>query len=281
MLTNYLKIALRNLMRNKLYASINILGLAIGMACCVLIFSAVHQQWSFDRFHKNRNVIFRVLAREITKEGEIARTVKQPEDLAAALKETYPEIAHTTRFANSNVIIERGDKRFGERIALIDPAYLQMFTYPLLAGDANTALDDLHSVVISERVAKKYFDETENYARVIGQPLRIKGRRDPREYVVTGIMKALPLTSSIRGNDILIPFESAYRDNKWHFQMSNAWGARVSTYVQIHDANQATTLNEKLATFTTERLTRQRSNWIKWGRIQDCADAFQFQLQPP
>ena len=280
MLTNYLKIALRNLMRNKLYASINILGLAIGMACCVLIFSAVHQQWSFDRFHKNKDIIFRVLAREITKEGEIARTVKQPEDLAAALKETYPEIAHTTRFANSNVIIERGNKLFGERIALIDPAYLQMFTYPLLAGDANTALDDMHSVVISERVAKKYFDETENYARVIGQPLRIKGRRDPREYIVTGIMKALPLTSSLRGNDILIPFESAYRDNKWHFQMSNAWGARVSTYVQIHDANQATALNEKLATFTTERLTRQRSNWIKWGRIQDRADAFQFQLQP-
>ena len=280
MIKNYLKIALRNLMRNKLYASINILGLAIGMACCVLIFSAVHQQWSFDRFHKNRDVIFRVLAREITKEGEIARTVRQPEELAAALKEAFPEIAHTTRFANSNVIIERGDKLFGERIALIDPAYLQIFTYPLLAGDANTALDDMHSVVISERVAKKYFDETENYARVIGQSLRIKGIRDPREYVVTGIMKALPLTSSMRGNDILIPFESAYRDNKWHFQMSNAWGARVSTYVQIHEANQATALNEKLATFTTERLTRQRSNWVKWGRIQDRADAFQFQLQP-
>ena len=280
MIKNYLKIALRNLMRNKLYASINILGLAIGMACCVLIFSAVHQQWSFDRFHKNRDVIFRVLAREITKEGEIARTVRQPEELAAALKEAFPEIAHTTRFANSNVIIERGDKLFGERIALIDPAYLQIFTYPLLAGDTNTALDDMHSVVISERVAKKYFDETKNYARVIGQSLRIKGIRDPREYVVTGIMKALPLTSSMRGNDILIPFESAYRDNKWHFQMSNAWGARVSTYVQIHEANQATALNEKLATFTTERLTRQRSNWVKWGRIQDRADAFQFQLQP-
>ena len=280
MIKNYLKIALRNLMRNKLYASINILGLAIGMACCVLIFSAVHQQWSFDRFHKNRDVIFRVLAREITKEGEIALTVRQPEELAAALKEAFPEIAHTTRFANSNVIIERGDKLFGERIALIDPAYLQIFTYPLLAGDANTALDDMHSVVISERVAKKYFDETKNYARVIGQSLRIKGIRDPREYVVTGIMKALPLTSSMRGNDILIPFESAYRDNKWHFQMSNAWGARVSTYVQIHEANQATALNEKLATFTTERLTRQRSNWVKWGRIQDRADAFQFQLQP-
>ena len=226
MFKNYLKIALRNLMRNKLYASINILGLAIGMACCVLIFSAVHQQWSFDRFHKNRDVIFRILAREITKEGKIARTVKQPEELAAALKETFPEILHTTRFANSNVIIERRDKRFGERIALIDPAYLQIFTYPLLAGDTNTVLDDIRSVVISERVAKKYFDETENYARVIGQPLRIKGIRDPREYVVTGIMKALPLTSSMRGNDILIPFESAYRDNKWHFQISNAWGAR-------------------------------------------------------
>ena len=280
MLKNYLKIAIRNIARNKTFSAINIIGLAIGMACCVLIFSAVHQQWSFDRFHKNRDVIFRVLTREITKEGEIARTVKQPEDLAAALKETYPEIAHTTRFANSNVIIERGDKLFGERIALIDPAYLQIFTYPLLAGDANTALDDMHSVVISERVARKYFDETENYARVIGQSLRIKGIREPREYVVTGIMKALPLTSSMRGNDILIPFESAYRDNKWHFQMSNASGARVSTYVQIHDANLATALNEKLATFTTERLTRQRSNWIRWGRIQNRADAFQFQLQP-
>ena len=168
MIKNYLKIALRNLMRNKLYASINILGLAIGMACCVLIFSAMHQQWSFDRFHENRDVIFRVLTREITKEGEVAFTVKQPRELAAALEETFPEIVHTTRFSNSTVIVGREDKLFRERIALIDPGYLQMFTFPLLAGDANSALDNLHSVVISERVARKYFDETENYAHVIG-----------------------------------------------------------------------------------------------------------------
>lgn len=149
MLKNYLKIALRNLMRNKLYASINIIGLAIGMACCVLIFSTVHQQWSFDRFHKNRDVIFRVLTREITKEGEVAFTVLQPKELAGILKDAFPEIVYTTRFASSYVIVGREDKLFQERIALIDPPYLQMFTFPLLAGDLNTALDDLHSVVIA------------------------------------------------------------------------------------------------------------------------------------
>ncbi len=277
MLKNYLKIAIRNIARNKTFSAINIIGLAIGMACCVLIFSTVHQQWSFDRFHKNRDVIFRVLTREITREGEVAFMVLQPKELAGTLKDAFPEIVHTTRFANSYVIVGREDKLFQERIALIDPPYLQIFTYPLLAGDAT---DDLHSVVISERVAKKYFGETENYARVIGQSLRIKGARDPQDFVVTGIMKALPLTSSMRGNDILIPFENAYRDDTWYFRTSQTRsGNVVSTYVQIQDASQATALNEKLASFTSELLDKQRSRRIKSGRIQDRADAFRLQLQ--
>ena len=225
-------------------------------------------------------MIFRVLRREITKEGEVAFIVLQPKDLAGALKNAFPEIVHTTRFSNSHVIVGREDKLFQERIALIDPPYLQMFTFPLLAGDANTALDDLHSVVISERVAKKYFGETENYAHVIGQSLRIKGSRNPQDFVVTGIMKALPLTSSMRGKDILIPFENAYRDDTWYFRMAQSRnGNVVSTYVQIQDASQATALNEKLASFTSELLDKQRSRWIKSGRIQDRADAFQLHLQ--
>ena len=280
MIKNYLTVAIRNIARNKTFSAINIIGLAIGMACCVLIFSTVHQQWSFDRFHKNREVIFRVLTREITREGEVAFTVLQPKELAGTLKDAFPEIVYTTRFSNSYVIVGREDKLFQERIALIDPPYLQMFTFPLLAGDLNTALDDLHSVVISERVAKKYFGETENYAQVIGQSLRVKGARDPQDFVVTGIMKALPLTSSMRGNDILIPFENAYRDDTWYFRTSQSRsGNIVSTYVQIQDASQATALNEKLASFASELLDKQRSRRIKSGRIQDRADAFQLQLQ--
>lgn len=280
MIKNYLTVAIRNIARNKTFSAINIIGLAIGMACCVLIFSTVHQQWSFDRFHKNRDVIFRVLTREITREGEVAFTVLQPKELAGTLKDAFPEIVYTTRFSNSYVIVGREDKLFQERIALIDPPYLQMFTFPLLAGDLNTALDDLHSVVISERVAKKYFGEIENYAQVIGQALRVKGARDPQDFVVTGIMKALPLTSSMRGNDILIPFENAYRDDTWYFRTSQSRsGNIVSTYVQIQDASQATALNEKLASFASDLLDKQRSRRIKSGRIQDRADAFQLQLQ--
>ena len=96
---------------------------------------------------------------------------------------------------------------------------------------------------------------------------------------MTGIMKALPLTSSMRGNEILIPFENAYRDNKWYFGMSHSWGGQVSTYIQIQESGQATALNEKLASFTIERLDKRRSDWIEWGRIQDRTDAFQLQLQ--
>ena len=280
MIKNYLTVAIRNIARNKTFSAINIIGLAIGMACCVLIFSMIHQQWSFDRFHKNRDVIFRVLTREITKEGEVAFIVLQPKDLAGALKDAFPEIVHTTRLANSFVIVGREDKLFQERISLIDPPYLQMFTFPLLAGNADSALDDLHSVVISERVARKYFGETENYAHVIGQSLRIKGSRDPQDFVVTGIMKTLPLTSSMRENDILIPFENAYRDDTWYFRTSQSRsGNVVSTYIQIQDASQATALNEKLASFTSELLDKQRSRRIKSGRIQDRADAFRLHLQ--
>ena len=137
MIKNYLTVAVRNIARNKTFSAINIIGLAIGMACCVLIFSAVHQQWSFDRFHENRDAIFRVLTREITKEGAVAFSVKQPRELAAALQDAFPEIVYTTRFSNSTVIIGREDKLFRERIALIDPAYLQMFTFPLFSRRCN------------------------------------------------------------------------------------------------------------------------------------------------
>jgi len=97
--------------------------------------------------------------------------------------------------------------------------------------------------------------------------------------VITGVMKALPSTSSFNANHILIPFENARRDDKWYFGMSHSWGGRVSTYVQLGDANQAAALDEKLASFSNERLDKRRNDWLKFGRIQDREDAFQLRLQ--
>ena len=213
MLRNYFLVAIRNLLRHKVYSLINISGLALGMACCLLIFSALYHQWSFDRFHAHRDTIFRLITRGVSPAGDVRFTVKQPVSLAAALKEAFPEVLRVTRFSNSSAIFRHGDRLFRERIALVDPAYLHMFTYPLVAGDANTALQKLKSVVISEPVARKYFGEEIALSDLIGQTLSINGRLNyVEDYVVTGILKTLPPTSSLQSNAILIPFDN-FRQN--------------------------------------------------------------------
>jgi putative ABC transport system permease protein len=194
MFNNYLKIAFRNLKRYKAYSLINIAGLAIGIACCLLIVLFVRDELSFDRFHEHKNQIYRVIVQQ---PGQFYMNTDYlavtPAPLASALKEEFPEVITATRFDQSvNVIISTENKRFYEDGFLwADDRFFDIFSFPLLKGDPSKALSGPYSMVISERMAHKYFGDEDP----IGKILAFSNRHD---FTVTGIMKDVPPNSHLQ-----------------------------------------------------------------------------------
>jgi len=190
MVHNYLKIAFRNLKRNKIYSAINIVGLAIGMACTIFLLLLVFYEFSFDRYHKNSENIYRIVKGE--KDKNIPNRATAPPSMAVALKNEFPEIIETVRIDNfGSPVVGYNSKFFTERgIIIADPSIFKVFTFPFIQGNPETALIEPNSIVISETIVKKYF-ENEN---PIGKYLDL-GRRP---YKITGILKNIPENSHFK-----------------------------------------------------------------------------------
>ncbi len=187
MLTNYLKIAWRNLLRNKAFSAINIVGLAIGLATCLLISLFVLDELSYDRFNEKADRIVRVIFRGTMNGGQIAEaTVMAP--TAQTLKANYPEIQAVTRLRRGgSALFSYKDKTFKEdAVAFVDSTFFDVFTLPFRAGNPRTALTRPNTVVITQPVAQKYFGTDDP----IGKVLRIKG--ESTTYTVTGLIDAMP-----------------------------------------------------------------------------------------
>ena len=207
MFKNYIKVAIRNIRRYKGYSFINICGLSIGMAVCILIMLWIQDELSYDWFHKNAAQIYRVGLSEKTG-NKTGHWIVQAPALAPAMKAEFPEVIHTARFKTmSNRVIQYNNKRFYEdRFAFADQAFLDMFSFPLLRGDKSQALRDPSSVLITERMAKKYFGKEES----IGKILRVDNRLDLK---VTGILKNIPTNSHLQF-DFLVPFQVIKKYNR-------------------------------------------------------------------
>jgi putative ABC transport system permease protein len=208
MLKNYLKIALRNLLKYKVYSFLNIAGLAIGLACCALIMMYVRDELSYDRFHQNADRIYRVIL-DAGIGGTFVRTATTPAPMAATLVLEFPEVATATRFwQNQRVLISHGDKRFYEEFNWTDSTVFSVFSLPLVQGDSKTALAQPNTLVISEALAQKYFGN-EN---PLGKVLRYDNRVD---YKVTGVMKSIPSQSHFRfdllGSMLTLPEDESLR----------------------------------------------------------------------
>ena len=148
MLKNYLKIALRSLQRNKIYSFINILGLAISIAACLLILQYVGFELSYDSFHAHADDLYR-LTNDRHQNGQLTQHgVITYSSVAKAIKADYPEVANYTRLIQfSRVHLRHGDIGFDESILFADSAFLSMFSFPLLLGEANTALAAPNSIL--------------------------------------------------------------------------------------------------------------------------------------
>ncbi|MFQ5606197.1 MAG: ABC transporter permease [bacterium] len=181
MFNNYLKIAIRNLTKNKGYSFINVFGLSIGMAACILILLFVQDELSYDKFHENGDRIYRVTSQLGEANGFIHVALTQAA-LPLALKNDFPEIVATSVFAEGGDVVKYGDKTFVERFGFVQEDFFLMFSFKFLHGDPTTALSNPHSVVISESVAKKYFGDQDP----IGQTLEVK---DKFNVTVAGVIQ--------------------------------------------------------------------------------------------
>lgn len=200
MFKNYLKITLRNIMKHKGYSFINILGLAIGMACCLLISLWVLDELSYDKFHINAPYLYRVEENQHYS-GRVFHVTVTPHGMGPAMVKEIPEIIDASRFSWTGGLLFRFEEKafFEQSVRAVDPSFLRLFTFPLLKGDKNSALSDPQSLVISEDMAKKYFGDQDP----IGKTITINNKYS---HQVTGVMKNVPHNSYLQF-DAIVPYE--------------------------------------------------------------------------
>ncbi|WP_420151149.1 ABC transporter permease [Spirosoma sp.] len=190
MLTNYIKIAWRNLLRNKAFSAINIVGLALGLATCLLISLFLLDELSYDRYNAKANRIVRIVFHGVMNGGEINEASIMP-PVAQTLKTDYPEVEEATRIRTAgSPAITVGEKTFRDnQLAYVDSNFFQVFTLPLIRGDAKTALNQPGTAVITQEMARKFFGN-EN---PIGKSLLIKSWNTP--FRITGLIDKVPTNS--------------------------------------------------------------------------------------
>lgn len=239
MLKNYFKSAIRNLLKRRAYAFINIAGLAVGITCCLLIALYVWEEWQFDAFHQQADQVYRVAATFQTTQEENELAIS-PSVLSALLREGFAEVEQATRFYTEQLVFEHENRRFMEdRMLFADTTFFDVFTFPLRQGNAETALEAPFSVVLTPAIALKYFGND----NPIGQTLSVDGQHT---FSVTGVTEPLPSNSHIQF-DVLISMSSWEPLGKG--DLSNYFGQWMYTYVRLAPNVEAEQFQEQLVTF--------------------------------
>lgn len=238
MFKNYLKITWRNIKRHKSYSIINISGLALGIACCILIMLWVEDELSWDRFHKNAENIYRV----VQKQADGHLTPVTPAPLAGHLKSEYPEVieaARYRRFWELNFRYE--DKSFVESPLVADPAFFKIFSFPLIEGDPDSIFNNRNSMVITQELAQKFFGQDDP----VGKIITVNNRAD---FQVTGVIRDVPPNSTLRFNCVL-PFELLTQGRGGAgWRESSTW-----TYIRLENNISAQGFDEKISGIVSSR----------------------------
>ena len=227
MFINYLKIALRNLLKHKGYSTINIFGLTLGMACCVLIMLYVQDELSYDRYHANAERIYRVSRQWTNQDGRISLHLGHiAPPFGPLLKSDFPaSVLEVTRFLRPGTpLVSYGDHHFQEsRFFFADSTVFSIFSWELISGDRMTALAEPNSVIISESTSKKYFGGED----AVGKVLRYNQQEDLK---VTGVMRDIPENSHFQADFLcsFISFENAVGAQN----LERNWGSNnFATYI--------------------------------------------------
>jgi predicted permease len=238
MLKNYLKIAWRNILRQKGYSFINVFGLALGMALCILILRWAQYEMSYNTFHEKIESMYLVRFWEQYGSERQQGNGSVPA-LGPALQTEYPEVVYAARFQNGQreSLLEYGENKLKERIQMADPSVFDMFTFPLVKGVRTKDFSDPYIIVLSEKTATKFFGDEDP----IGKIMTLDGQFDMR---VVGVMKEIPQNSTIRF-DVWVPIQLSrvwIREN----YIDTWYNLSFRTYVELADGVSVEVFNEKI-----------------------------------
>jgi len=266
MLKNYLLITLRSLLKNKLYICINIIGMAVAIACCIVAYFNYDFNQSFDSHHLNANTIYRVnsvreFQNELTEYGYV------PIALGNAIKQNVSDVDAVVRYSPGGGNFRIGAELFASDVVYVDPAFFSVFTFEFIEGNGD--LKDKGSLIISDKLAEKYFSDKRALGKAITQTLDSGKTKD---FVVTGIFKEPPVNSSFDApayayydnafstNDVT-PGDPPYNENTWYY--------RNTLFVQVKDPGRLVSIKSQLKPYT------ENNNKIREDFIMR-----EFELQP-
>lgn len=266
MFKNHIRTSWRNLTRNITFSLINIMGLAIGMAGAVLILLWIQHEVSIDQFHTNKDRIYLVYSRAVF-DGKLECWQGTPQVMGPALKKDFPQIEEAVRMNWVGAfVLSAGEKHLETQGYLTDPGFLKIFDFPLMAGDPNTALNEAHSIVLTENMARKLFGEED----ALGKTVRLDSIAN---FTVTGVMKNLPNNSGFHF-EYLVPWtyikEAGWSSEKW-----TDWGIR--TFVMLRRGVSEGTANNLLRTVVqkhakdakNEIFLHPMSKWRLYSRFEN------------
>jgi putative ABC transport system permease protein len=239
MIKNYLKVAVRNLLKHKGYAFINILGLAVGMAASVLIFLYITNEMSYDKFHIKADRTYRITADWSNNGDSRIHQLGTPYVLAKTIKENYPQVEAITQLSGpiGDVIVGYRDSAFKESdVFCAEPSFFNVFSFPLLEGDPDTSLEDPNMIVMTRSLIKKYFGDEEP----LGKTIEMQALGQKRFFKVTGVMEDIPQNSHFRF-DMLISMKTVYPEPNMGWTWNN-----YATYVTLQEGVIQSMMEEKL-----------------------------------
>ena len=276
MFKNYFKVAFRNLLKRKGFSLINILGLATGMAVCLLIVLFVQSELSYDKQHKEADNIYRVVL-ERSYPGRSTSYAIIPQSIGAAIKTEYPEVLESTRLfnfaANGNFFLRIADKTFEEkRVLAVDSNFFRVFTGKVLHGDLTTALEKPHSVVINETTAKKYFGTTD----AVGKKFETDGNDTTETFAITAVVADWPVNSHFL-------FDMLISTSTFQFaRRPNYTGFAAATYLLLNPNSSYKALEAKFPEIIKKYVSPEINRVFNqsWEDFQKAGNSYYYYLQP-
>lgn len=261
MFRNYLKTAFRNLRKNTLYSAINIFGLTVGLAACLLIGVYIDHELSYDKFNKNADRIVRATM-EYKFSGTVNSTATTGTKVGPQFKRIFPSIEEYVRTFISHNVVQAGEKMFDEpRIMYADPAFFKIFSFRLLKGNAATALDAPDKIVLTQSMAKKYFGDEDPLSKTI-----TTGRKSLR---VSGVCEDVPQTSQLK-----FDFATQFLNLGNGVQDEVYWNANWVTYFLLRDHNSISQLQRQAPEYMNSAEVRTEA------RIENKDDYLTIKIEP-
>ena len=243
MFKNYLKTGFRNLWKNKTYSFLNILGLAVGITCAGFIFLWIENEKSYDQFHAKYDRLYQVKEHQ-SYEGKNYTFSATPGLLGPSMQQELPGVKATARATwRQTLLFSLDDKAIFEEGFYTDSSLFTLFTLPFIEGNREKAFSQLHSLVISEKMAKKFFGKA---VGAVGRSLRVDNKE---EFIVSGVIKDLPENSTVKF-DWVAPFKNYYDKNEW----LQYWGNNgIITYVEMNAATDEVAFNKQFRNYISSK----------------------------